>query len=280
MATSVMSPSLANEQREWLERFARFGYAAKGFVYILVGIFAVLAAVGKGNGTTDTHGALADLLTRPFGKTILVLVAAGLLGHAVWRFVQAIKDAEGKGSDGKGMLTRALQFLSGLIHGGLAIEAARLSQGLRQGPGGDSRAQDWTAWLMSQPFGKWLAIAAGLGIAAYALWEFYRAYKLKFMERIRRDEMSESTINGVRIIGRLGHAARGVVLLIIGGFVTLAAWHSNPSEARGMGGALQVLQQQAYGPILIGVVGAGLLAYGLFQFVNARFRTIHAPAVV
>lgn len=268
------------DQRKWLERFARFGYAARGFVYVLLGIFAMRAAIGIGGSATDTQGVLRDLLTRPFGKTILVLTAIGLAAYAAWRFIQSFKDADHEGSDAKGILKRTGFAISGVIHVGLAIQAARLATGSGSSQGGDSSAQDWTATLMSQPFGRYLAIAVGVAIMAFACSEFYSAWKLKFMERIKQQELPESTREGVRLGGRAGYTARGIVMLIIGAFVAIAAWHHNPEEARGMSGALHMLQQQAYGPWLMGIVGLGLLCFGLFQFVNARYRVIRPPEVV
>lgn len=272
--------AIQGDQREWLERFARFGYAAKGFVYVLIGIFAMRAAFGRGGGATDSQGVLADLLHRPFGKIILILTAVGLLGYAVWRMIQAVKDPEGEGRDAKGLIKRVGYGISSLIHAGLALQAFRLTRGQSSSSGGDSSAQDWTATLMAQPFGRYLAIAAGLAIVAFALSEFWGAYQLKFMKWIKQAELPESTVNAVRTTGRVGHVARGIVMLIVGALITLAAWHFNAEEARGMAGALETLRRQPYGPILMGIVGAGLLAYGVFQFVNARYRVIRPPEVV
>lgn len=53
-----------------------------------------------------------------------------------------------------------------------------------------------------------------------------------------------------------------------------AALHSNPNEARGLGGALQTLSRQPFGPYILGTVALGLIAYGTFMFVVARYRRI------
>jgi hypothetical protein len=86
--------------------------------------------------------------------------------------------------------------------------------------------------------------------------------------------MDASTRQWVRRVCRFGMAARGVVFGIIGLFLLLAAWRNNPGEARGLGGALHSLQEQGYGPWLLGVVALGLVAYGGYQFVLARYRRI------
>ena len=92
------------EATPWIEGLGRFGYVAKGVVYLVIGVLAVQAALGQGGGTTDQRGALAQVAAAPFGQVLLFLLTIGLLGYAVWRFVQAAKDTEGKGSEPKGLL--------------------------------------------------------------------------------------------------------------------------------------------------------------------------------
>jgi hypothetical protein len=72
----------------------------------------------------------------------------------------------------------------------------------------------------------------------------------------------------------LGQGALGVVASIIGIFLIVAALHHNPGEAKGLSGALITLLQQPFGPILLGIVAVGLLAYGIYSFVEARYRRL------
>lgn len=75
-------------------------------------------------------------------------------------------------------------------------------------------------------------------------------------------------------LGRVGHGARGVTFLIIGGFLIQAAIQANPEQARGLGGALRTLEQQPYGPWLLGLVALGFIAYGIYLEARARYRRI------
>src|SRR5919201_941439 len=90
----------------WFERLARFGYAAKGVVYLVGGALSARAAFGLGGTTTDSQGVLITILSEPFGKLMLVLIGIGLIGYVLLRLVQAFMDPEQKGSDAKGIALR------------------------------------------------------------------------------------------------------------------------------------------------------------------------------
>lgn len=268
--------AVPGSQSEWIEKLARFGYASKGAVYIIVGGLALAGAFMAGSQITGSKGALVFLAGRPFGQVMLGIVGLGLLAYAGWRFVQAVKNPEGAGSDARGKLKRAGQFLSGILYVSLAFTAWTIVFGSGgASSSGEGSTQTWTGRLMAQPFGRWLVALVGLGVAAFALREFHQAWSTKFMKRIRTWEMEPETSRWVRVVGRMGHAARGVVFLIVGFFLLVAAWNYNPGEARGLEGALRTLQEQPYGPWLLALTGLGLLAYGVFQLVNARFRAIN-----
>jgi hypothetical protein len=259
----------------WVERLARLGYAAKGIVYAIVGVLAVQAAVGPGGQTTDTKGALGAIAAQPFGKFLLALLTIGLIGYVVWQFVQAIQDPEHKGDDPEGLAKRLGYGISGLVYAGLALSAIRLLMG--SGGGGSSNStQDWTARLLSQPFGQWLVALIGAFVIGLGFHQFYKAYKAKFRKEMKLHEMSPTEETWATRIGRLGEAARGVVFVIIGFFLIQAARQSDASEVRGLDGALLALSQQPYGPWLLGIVALGLIAYGIHMGVQARYRRIHA----
>src|SRR3954465_14462164 len=102
----------------WFERLARFGYASKGVVYLIAGLFTARAAFGLGGQATDKNGALLTILAGPFGKLALALIGIGLIGYILLRFVQALLDPEHKGTDAKGVAQRVGYVLSGLFYVG------------------------------------------------------------------------------------------------------------------------------------------------------------------
>jgi hypothetical protein len=264
----------------WVEPLARFGYAAKGLVYFTIGWLAAQAAAGSGGRTTDTEGALHTLMIPPFGQIILGIVTIGLVGYALWRIVQALLDP--LHSQEEVSIKRVLQRLgyafSGLAYGGLAITAVKLILGLASVTGGDGDSsntpQDWTARLLAQPFGQWIVGLGGLLTIGLGLSYLYQSYKLKFRDEFKLNEMNTTERFWTIRLGRFGIAARGVVFGVIGIFLMIAAWKFDPSEAIGLGGALQALAEQPFGSWLLGAVAFGLIAYGIYSVLEARYRRI------
>ncbi len=255
-----------------LEWMARAGYSARGAVYLIVGWLALVAAFGSGQ-TEDTRGSLRHLLGQPFGETLLAIVAAGLLCYAVWRFVQAIWDADRHGTSAKGLAIRAGLLVSCAMHVALAVFALSLVFGW--GTGGESnQTQNWTARLMSHPYGRWAVFGFGLAVIGAGLAHIHKGWTAKFQ---RRFAMQRETSRWTIPVCQSGLIARGVVFIIIGGFFTLAAVQFDPDKARGLDGALQSLEQQPFGPYLLGLVALGLVAFGVYSILEAVYRRIGTP---
>ncbi|HEX8499918.1 MAG TPA: DUF1206 domain-containing protein [Pyrinomonadaceae bacterium] len=258
--------------RPWIERLARFGYAAKGVVYVLVGSLAALGAFKGGDGPTDSRGALTQVVRQPYGRVMLAVVAAGLAGYALWRLVQALRDTEDKGAGWKGYSIRFGYACIGFVYAGLSYSAVQLILGHGAGKGSDQQSREWTATFFALPLGRLLVGLAGLGIIGFGLFQCSKAFTAKFRKKWKRHEMSERARSLATRAGQVGLAARGVVFGIIGIFLIQAALRHRAEEARGLSGALHALEQQPYGPYVLGAVALGLVAYGLYMFVEARFR--------
>lgn len=260
---------------EWL---ARLGYAAKGVVYVAVGALSASAAFLSGSAdAADSRGALRSLADEPWGTALLWAVAAGIVGYVVWRLFQAIADPEDRGTDAKGLATRGVFVVSALSYGALGvwIVTSLLSGGGSGGSSSGSSAESWSATLLGQPFGAWLLGLVAVAVAGYGVGEWVKAARGSFEKRLGWD-LDGDTRRTVRRIARVGLSARGLVFLIVGGFLLVAAWQNDPSEAVGFEQAMETLGRQAWGPWVMGVVALGLVGYGVLQFVKARYRTIHA----
>ena len=259
----------------WIEWLARLGFAAKGVVYALIGVLAVQYAFGQGGEATGTTGALETIAGGPFGQIILGLIALGLVGYSIWQFVRAGMDADNKGSDAVGLIKRIGYFCNGIIHLGLAGIAAGLAIGAMSGSsGGNSTIAEWTASLMSQPFGRWLVGIGGAIVIGVGVYRIYKGYSMEFQKKLNLSQMSDAERKWTIRLGRAGLAAQGIVFAMIGSFFVQAAVQYDPNEARGLGGALQSLAQQPYGPWLLAIVALGLVAHGVYNFILSQYRRI------
>jgi hypothetical protein len=260
-------------RRNRLELLARLGYAARGAVSLIVGGLALLAALGQGGAATGSKGALQSLMLQPMGEALLVVIALGLAGFALWRAVQAALDADGLGRSAKAVASRLGQAVSGVTYAGLAVFAASLVFAAGRGDDSEQSARDWTAWLLMQPFGRWLVGLVGLAVIGAAIGMASKAWTASFRRHLDCGEAASWLVP----LGRAGMAARAVVFLVVGGFLLVAAWQTDPSEARGLGGALLALQRQPFGQVLFTLVAAGLAAFGAFNLAQARYRRIATP---
>lgn len=257
----------------WFEKLARFGYTVKGIVYAIIGVLAVQAAFSAGGKTTDTKGALHSIAAQPFGSFLLAITAIGLLGYALWRFVQAINDPEHKGTDTQGIATRLGYAISGLIYVSLAFEAVHIVMDAGGSSDGKS-TEDWTALVLRQPFGRWLVGTAGALIIGIGFYRLYQAYKVKFRKQLDLRRLNWKQETWVIRISRLGIAARGIIFVMIGFFLIQAAVQFDSSKARGLDGTLQTLAQQPFGKLLLGLMAMGLIAYAAYLWIQARYNRI------
>jgi hypothetical protein len=271
-ATRQIEQAARTAGRPWVEPLARFGYAARGVVYAFIGVLAVQAAFFGRGQTTGPQGAIQSIAEQ--SRLLLVLIAIGLFGYALWRFVQGVFDPENKGRDAKGLVKRGAMVASGVAYAGLALLAFRLISQGSSAAAGSGGNESTTAKLLDLPFGRALVILAGLGVIISALYQLHEAYTKKFQRRMKTNEMSPEEQRLAIHTGQLGLAARGVAFVITGWFLIQAALRYDPGQARGLGGALETLAQQPAGPWLLGIVALGLVAYGAYSFLQARYRRI------
>jgi len=256
-------------------RIGRLGFAARGAVYLIVGWLSLRAAAAGEGTATDKQGALEAIAQQPVGIMLLVAITVGLFAYAAWSLVRAVFDPERRGHDAGGLVARGGFAVATVSYAGLALAAANLAMGSGSaGKGSDASTQDWTARLLGAPFGPTLVIAVGVALFAVAGTEFVRAYTASFRKHLSLGGLRSEPRRWIVRIGRMGLVARGVVFALIGLFLIEASRHQDAGEAVGLGGALQKLAEQQYGQTLLGVVASGLVMYGLFSFVEARYRRL------
>lgn len=260
---------MANRPPAWVDPLMRFGCAARGIVYLLVGALAFVAAVDGGR-TPDSKSALGTLLQMPFGKVLLALIALGLVAYALWCFIDGGFDLHDKGTDAKGWTARAARIISGAVHAVFAMSVTALAMGSTSPSSGDDRTEHWTAVLMQQPFGRWLIALVGIIAIAFGVQHFANALRGKYKAHIRYTDTAER----LDYLLKLGLIAHGIVVVLVGAFFIWAAWTADPSRAGGMRDALLILRKADASQTLFAVVGVGLLGFAAYCFVEAVFRII------
>jgi hypothetical protein len=252
---------------------ARAGYAARGAVYIVVGSFAVLAAVGTG-GAENTQGALRKLFDQPLGGVLLVIVGLGLLAFAMWRAGQAIGDFDRHGSGAKGLAVRFFLFCSGLIHLGLAVFVAGIVFSLGGSEGGGDPTGGWLQWLFGQAWGRWLALALALIPIGVGIAHIVKGFRASYDKYLALDG---DLIEIAKPICSFGLIARGAIFLVVGGLALYAGGIYDAESAPGLEDALSYIQGLPLGNVLFLLVAAGLVAFALYCFIEAAYRRIGIP---
>jgi len=255
-----------------LERLARAGLVARGVVYGLIGILAIKVAFGSGGETTDQQGALKTIAGQPFGKVLLVLVAIGLAGYALWRLVRAaIGHGPETGEDDA--KDRISGFVSGIAYGALCFTAVKILIG-SSSSSSSSKTEKATGGVLDWPLGRYLVIVAGLVVLGVAVDQALKGIKQKFREDAKTGEMSPRVDQAYTAVGVVGHLARAVVFALIGWFVIKAAIDYDPDKAVGLDQALAKLSSSAFGPVVLGIVAAGLIAFACYSVLDARYRRV------
>src|SRR5215207_3722185 len=255
-------------QFEWL---ARAGLVARGVVYAIIGVLAIKLALGDGGGKANQQGALETIARQPFGKALLIVMAIGLAGYAIWRLLRAALGHGPEASDDT--KERIAGLASGIAYTMLCITAVSILIGSGSSGGGGSPDKA-TGGVLDWPGGQILVAIAGLIMIGVGLEQGYKGVKKKFLEKSKTEQMSESVEKAFTALGVFGHVARMVVFAMIGYFLVRAAIDYDPDKAVGLDGALSKLGQASYGPVLLGIVAAGLVGFAAYSIADARYRRV------
>ncbi|MCW2965573.1 MAG: hypothetical protein JWO17_2825 [Actinomycetia bacterium] len=257
-------------QSSAFELLSRAGFVARGLVYGIIGILALKLAFGHGGKLTNQQGALKTVAHQPFGKVLLILVAIGLGGYSLWRFVRA---AIGHGPEGSDTgFERVAALGSGIAYGAMCFLAVEILLSGRSSTSGSPKRA--TAGIFGWPAGTWIVGAAGVVTIGIALYQGYRGITKDFLKDSKAEEMKPEVKTWISRVGMIGHLARMVVFGLIGIFLLKAAIDYSPKQAVGLDGALAKLTHYSYGPFLLGVVAVGLIAFAIYSLSDARYRKI------
>lgn len=260
-----------------LEWAARLGYAARGLVYCGLGAIALLAAMDLTPQARGAKGVLETWAAWPLGTVLIAAVGCGLMGFAAWRAIQAVFDADRHGTSPKAWAVRAGQAVSGFVYGGLALSAFELLDAFEDlGEADETKdLRQTSAAVLGAPHGDWLLIIAGLIVVGFGIGNIIQGLAQDFGRRLACDDALRRRVEP---LAKVGYAARGLATMPVGVFLVLAGLQARADEARSWGQALQTVEQRPFGGVVLGTLAAGLIAFGLFGFVEARYRRISPPS--
>jgi hypothetical protein len=241
-----------------------------GVVHLLVAYLALRVAFVDSGEQADQKGAISEIGTSPFGKVVLWVLVVGLIAYGGWQLMEAAVGFQWVQKKSRRTRRRIGAVVRAIIGISLGVFAARLASGGGSGGSGDQQQQEWTAKLLSVPFGQVLvaivaAVVIGVGIA-----QIRKGVKKKFLEDLDLGDLPAGTQQWVRRLGVFGYIAKGVVLGIIGVLLGFAAFRENAGEAGGLDAALKTLAAQPFGTIALAIVAIGLAAFGVYCFAAAR----------
>jgi hypothetical protein len=207
----------------------------------------------------------------PFGKALLIATAVGLAGYAVWRLVRA---GVGHGTEqNDSALRRVAGVASGLAYAALCLTAVKILTGASSSGGSNSPKQT-TGGVLDWTGGTEIVGVVGAILIGVALFQGYKGISKKFLNDSKTRDMSREVKRAFTAIGVFGHLARMVVFGLIGYGLLKAALDYNPRTAIGLDGALNKLSHNSYGPLVLGVVAAGLIGFALYSIADARYAKI------
>jgi hypothetical protein len=253
-----------------MEAVTRLGYGVRGLIYIIMGLLAVQVALGKGGALASPLGAIAKIGKQPAGMVLLWVVLFGLVSYSLWGVVRAVMDPLHKGRDMKGLLARFGFLVSAFGYAILVLPTYRYITGASQTANG-SQTQKFFTSIMAMPWGRWAIGILGLAVLAGGLYQIYLAFKAGFDRQFQIYALTTKEVKLAANVGRFGTAARGVVLAVVGGLISLSAYQSNPGQPVGMDTALATLLHQSYGIWLLGIVAVGLIAFGVYSMLSAAW---------
>lgn len=257
-----------------MDAAARWGFVARGVIYLLIGVLALQIAFGGGGKQADRGGALAEIAEQPMGSVLLWVLGIGLVGMALWRLSEALFGAAGPDGGKKGK--RLLSAGRFVFYGFVAYSVLAFAAGDKGSGGGssDQQSQDVTAKALELPGGQWIVGIVGVGIAVAGLWVGVRAVLRKYHKHLKLSQMSHRARKFTDVTGVGGGAGRGILFTAVGVFVVQAAVEYQPDKAKGFDDTLRSFTDTPAGPWLLAAVALGLALFGIFSFAMARWRKV------
>ena len=281
MADAARSAARRVEASPLVRALARGGYAASGAVHVLIGLLVLTLAFG-GSGEADQSGALRAIAGAPLGLAVLWIIALLLWALALYHLIEAFVLRGGGATEKTAALKTALTTAlttwgrriseagQAVVFAALGAVAASVALGARTE--GNRSAEDASRGVLALPGGDIVLGLVGLGVAAGGVAFVVMGVMCSFEKKMSIPKDGVGPF--VTTLGVVGYIAKGVALAIVGVLLVVAAVTSDASQAGGLDDAFDTLHGLFLGPVLVGLVGAGFVAYGLFLFFRARYARL------
>lgn len=269
LGSSAQSFGQQTKNSAWLQPAIRAGLVAYGVVHLLIAWLAFQLALGNNEGKASNQGAMKQLAEQPFGKVLLWAIAIGMVFLVIWRLIEGAlghTDEEGM----RRWFKRAASLGKAIVYGAVGYSALTVALGAGSG----SKGRSTTAKLMDLPAGQWIVGLIGVGIVLYGGNMVRRGFTEKFKEHLSAEGKRGEAGRAYIWFGKLGHIAKGVSIVIVGGLFLYAAWSHRPKESGGLDEALHTVLRQPFGSFLLGAIAIGIACYGLFCIARARHLSV------
>jgi hypothetical protein len=256
----------------------RLGFVGRGVVYLVVAALALQIAWSRATDTeASKEGAVRTVAEQPAGHALLVVLAVAFSAYALWRLGEAVRGHRDELRRRKRTAKRVHSALIGVVYAALAVTSVRFvlgDAGAEGRAGSGSAEESWTAEVLAVPGGQVLVGAAAVVLFGVALWMVHRALSRGYEKRLDTADMGRFTGRLVDVVGVAGLTARAAVVGVLGYLLLQASLEHDPSEAAGVDEALRSMVDEAYGRWIVTAVAAGLACYGLYSWIEARFRRL------
>ena len=252
------------------EKFFRFGIAAKGLVYSLIGGLTLTSAWNLTQEATGQKQVIEFLQEQPFGNVLLVLIALGLFAYCAWRLYTSFTGD----NDGKKEIAESIGHVcSGLFYGALAVFS--LSLIFTEGGGSNGSAKTYAETVMQNPGGRIAIGILGAIFIGVGMYQFLKGWQEKYLDALPSGAQDSMSNYGMyKTLGKVGYIARSVVYWVIAWFLLNAALSSDAQKVKGMEGVFEFIKELSLGGVLVLLLALGLLAHGLFMFVKAKYGEV------
>ena len=262
--TTVKSAAAAAQRSTVFRTIARIGYVVLGLVHIVIGVIAISFVTG-GGGEPDQSGAMEQIEKAPAGVLLLWAIVVGLTALAIWQVFEAFLE---RNPDTKMKWGYRLKYAgTAVIYLGIAFTA------LVYALGGESDAsqssKSFSARLMATPGGIVVLVLFGMLVAGIGVAFILRGFTRAFKKHL--DLPPDPVGKGIVTFGVVGYVAKGVAIAVTGVLFVVAALTHDPQTAGGLDSAVRTLAGLPLGPLILWVVGVGLILYGLFCFSRGRY---------